>query len=272
MTTDTARKYMLATLREGRVTILHARTDPKRLNKPHEVIARVKGHRGDFRVTLRNSTWTCTCKEVGCNHIDPVRQITGHHEEALEESAPQTVTVSSTVGGEHTLEFARLAEWIYAAEKPVEFDNIKVAAESARDNKRIAPTELVTLERLWLAEREQRGLSNLYTPVWNRPERDVLVADIGLATPPGWDPSRIAAEFESGAGIPISESTDEQLRGFLNYLRSLNTRPKNYGMEAVERIAAEQGHAGHAGHAEGEFVKSCPACRVDSMAAAGGAR
>lgn len=223
MTTDTTRRYMLATLREGRVTILHARTDPKRLDKPHEVIARVKGHRGDFRVTLRNSTWTCTCKDVECNHVEPVRQVTGHGADVVAQnnSAPQVVTISSSVGGEHTLEFARLAEWIYAAQKAEEFDNIRVAAESSRDKKRIAPTELVVLERLWLAERKARGLSNLYTPAWNRPERDVLITDIGLATPPGWDPSRIAAEFESGAGLPISESTDEQLRGFLGYLRSL---------------------------------------------------
>lgn len=221
MSTDTARRYMLATLREGRVTILHARTDPKRLDKPHEVIARVNGHRGNFRVTLRNSAWRCTCGDANCNHLVAVQQVTGHHAEAQEKDARPSVMISPAVGGEHTLEFARLVEGIYAARKAVEFDGIRVAAESARDQKRIAPTELVTLERLWLNERVSRGLSNDGTPTWNRPERDVLATDIGLAMPPGWNPSRIAAEFEAGAGLPISEATDEQLREFLGYLRSL---------------------------------------------------
>lgn len=226
MSTDMARRYMLATLREGRVTILHARTDPKKLDRPHEVIARVNGHRGDFRVTLRNSTWRCTCGEPACNHLAAVRQVTGHHAEVQQQPEQTVVTISCTTDGEHTLEFARLLEWIYAAET-TELNEIPPMAEAKRDEKRIAPTELVTLERAWLAEREARGLSNDGVPAWNRPERDVLVTDIGLATPPGWDPPRIAAEFEAGAGLPISESTDEQLRGYLGYLRSLAAaRPK----------------------------------------------
>lgn len=220
MSTDTARRYMLATLREGRVTILHARSNPKQLDKPFEVIARVNGHRGAFRVTLRNSVWTCSCKEPECNHVAPVQQVTGHYSNAPEHPAQESVTISSTVGGHHTLEFARLLEWIYAAEA-TEFNEIPPMAEAARDGKRIAPTELVTLERAWLAEREARGLPNEGIAAWNRPERDVLVTDIGLATPPGWDPPRIAAEFEAGAGLPIAEATDDQLRRYLEYLRSL---------------------------------------------------
>lgn len=51
-------------------------------------------------------------------------------------------------------------------------------------------------------------------------ERDVLVADISWAKPAGWDSARVAKEFEAGAGIPISEATNEQLRGFLAYLKS----------------------------------------------------
>jgi hypothetical protein len=45
---------------------------------------------------------------------------------------------------------------------------------------------------------------------------------------------------------------------------SVPKRPTNSGMEAVARIAEEQGHAGHA---DGEYVKSCPACRMESAAA-----
>ena len=39
--------------------------------------------------------------------------------------------------------------------------------------------------------------------------------------------------------------------------------PKNYGLEAAERLAQANGHVGHE---DGDFMKSCPACRVESVA------
>lgn len=40
--------------------------------------------------------------------------------------------------------------------------------------------------------------------------------------------------------------------------------PKNYGMEAAQRLAEANGHVGHP---DGEYVKSCPACRMESIEA-----
>lgn len=75
---DTVRVYALRALREGRVSIIHARSIPGRA-APHEVIGRVQGHMGVYRVGLRAGTWSCTCGvEQPCGHRVAVALVTGH--------------------------------------------------------------------------------------------------------------------------------------------------------------------------------------------------
>lgn len=70
-----------------------------------------------------------------------------------------------------------------------------------------------------------------------------------------WCGSKLGRQL--GAMKDITVHDYHQLTGEL-------ATPKNYGIEAAARIAEEQGHAGHT---NGEFVKSCPACRMESIEA-----
>lgn len=73
------RNRALAAIREGRVTILDARSEPDAV-RPSWVSAIVRGHTGRHTVTYRGPAagWTCSCREAGrCSHIGAVAISTG---------------------------------------------------------------------------------------------------------------------------------------------------------------------------------------------------
>lgn len=74
---ESVRAYALRAVREGRVSIVHARSVPGSA-APHEVIGRVEGHMGVYRVGFRSGTWSCTCGvEQPCGHRTAVALVTG---------------------------------------------------------------------------------------------------------------------------------------------------------------------------------------------------
>lgn len=79
--TDATRRKALAILREGRVTVLTAKSDPDTLQVVHAVV-RTQGTRGVYVVDLRDGEWTCTCSHgqagVHCGHILAGQLVTGH--------------------------------------------------------------------------------------------------------------------------------------------------------------------------------------------------
>lgn len=78
--TDATRRKALSILREGRCTVLVARSD-ERL-RVHTAVVRVQGNRGVYVVDLKDGGWTCTCDRgmagVRCGHIAAAQLITGH--------------------------------------------------------------------------------------------------------------------------------------------------------------------------------------------------
>ena len=73
------RSKALAVLREGRLTVLHARHHGHQLS-PHEVVARVKSSRGErvYAVDLLDGAWDCTCgNEAPCAHIAAAQLVAG---------------------------------------------------------------------------------------------------------------------------------------------------------------------------------------------------
>lgn len=76
------RAKALAVLREGRLTVRHARTYDKTLDgAPSEVIAVVRSSRvggPQYAVDLLDGAWTCTCRNGGdCAHTAAVALVTG---------------------------------------------------------------------------------------------------------------------------------------------------------------------------------------------------
>jgi hypothetical protein len=78
--TDAIRRKALSILREGRCTVLIARSDDAL--RVHTAVVRVQGNRGVYVVDLKNGGWTCTCDRsmagVRCGHIVAAQLITGH--------------------------------------------------------------------------------------------------------------------------------------------------------------------------------------------------
>lgn len=78
--TDAIRRKALAVLREGRVTVLSARSDEKLAVT--SALVRVQGSRGVYVVDFKNGEWTCTCDRgqagVRCGHIVAGQLVTGH--------------------------------------------------------------------------------------------------------------------------------------------------------------------------------------------------
>jgi SWIM zinc finger len=87
------RAKALAALRDGRVTVVHARSHSDRL-VPHELIVRVASSRPDGATyvvdLLDDGTWTCTCRDgiagEPCAHVAAVQLITGHPSAAAKTS------------------------------------------------------------------------------------------------------------------------------------------------------------------------------------------
>lgn len=79
---DEIRRKALTVLREGRVTVLSARSD-ETLTVTSAVI-RVQGSRGVYVVDFKDGRWTCTCNRgmagVRCGHILAAQLITNHAE------------------------------------------------------------------------------------------------------------------------------------------------------------------------------------------------
>lgn len=75
--TSTRRKA-LSILREGRLTVISARTSETR-TAPFEAVFRVQGHRSVYAVDLAGSEWTCTCRdrERPCGHIVAAQLVAG---------------------------------------------------------------------------------------------------------------------------------------------------------------------------------------------------
>lgn len=78
--TDAVRRKALSILREGRCTVLVARSDDRL--QVHTAVVRVQGNRGVYVVDLKAGEWTCTCDRnmagVRCGHIHAAQLITGH--------------------------------------------------------------------------------------------------------------------------------------------------------------------------------------------------
>lgn len=77
---DATRRKALTILREGRCTVLVARSDEQL--QVTAAVVRVQGNRGVYVVDLRAGAWTCTCDRsfagVRCGHIVAAQLITGH--------------------------------------------------------------------------------------------------------------------------------------------------------------------------------------------------
>lgn len=80
---DAIRRKALAILREGRVTVLTAKSDPVTLTVTGAMI-RVIGTRSTYVVDYIDGQWTCTCNRgqagVRCGHILAGQLITAHAE------------------------------------------------------------------------------------------------------------------------------------------------------------------------------------------------
>ena len=94
-TVRAVRAKALGYLRDGAVTVVHARssqttsiyvaTEPF---APYEVVALVQGHSGRHVVDYLDGVWTCTCPAGGgCAHVAAVQLVTGHPSEAARERA-----------------------------------------------------------------------------------------------------------------------------------------------------------------------------------------
>jgi len=76
------RSRALSALRDGRVTILHART--RRTDRtPCELVAVVQGFTGKHVVDYDKGAWTCNCDNPPpCAHVAAVALVTGHESPA----------------------------------------------------------------------------------------------------------------------------------------------------------------------------------------------
>lgn len=123
----------------------------------------------------------------------------------------QGSVVSQGVGGSHTEGFALLMEELYAAREPEEIGQVLANADRQHGEQRIATSELATLQRI----------GDLIATQAMPEDRSDLWELIKAAAPGDWDGYRVSTEFESGAGLPVSEAAIGQLQGFLKHLRDL---------------------------------------------------
>lgn len=74
------RRKALAVLREGRLTVVSARSGST-TNVPFELVAAVRSSRGTttYAVDLADGEWACTCRDQvrPCGHIFAAQLITG---------------------------------------------------------------------------------------------------------------------------------------------------------------------------------------------------
>ncbi len=99
MTAPTAdaglRRKALSILREGRLQLLHVRSEQDRL--PHEVVARVLSSRPGgsvYVVDLLDGVWTCTClswQAPGCAHRLAAQIVTGYGQQAMQRPGADAV-------------------------------------------------------------------------------------------------------------------------------------------------------------------------------------
>lgn len=82
---DAIRRKALSVLREGRLTVLSARSDTDTLTVQSAMV-RVQGSRGVYVVDFQHGEWHCTCTRgqagVRCGHIVAAQLITGHAEQS----------------------------------------------------------------------------------------------------------------------------------------------------------------------------------------------
>lgn len=74
------RAKALGYLRDAKVHVLHARTEPS-ARRPVEVVAIVEAHTGVRRVELTAGSWACSCQAVvsdgqPCAHLAAVQLVT----------------------------------------------------------------------------------------------------------------------------------------------------------------------------------------------------
>lgn len=86
---DSIRRKALSVLREGRATVLIARSDETLTVT--KVMVRVRGTRGVYIVDFADGRWECTCSRgqagVRCGHILAAQLVTGHAETAAVRAA-----------------------------------------------------------------------------------------------------------------------------------------------------------------------------------------
>ncbi len=88
MTLDARRRKALSILREGRLTVVLARSDMAKL-VPYEVVAQVRGYRGTYAVDLHGGEWGCTCRdEQPCGHVAAAGLVTGAATATVRERVP----------------------------------------------------------------------------------------------------------------------------------------------------------------------------------------
>lgn len=81
------RTKALAVLREGRVTICHARSDDCK-SPPFELVARVTASQpgnGPWTVDMLDGWWSCSCPApngTDCKHVAAVAMVCGYPSEA----------------------------------------------------------------------------------------------------------------------------------------------------------------------------------------------
>ena len=83
---DPLRGRALAILREGRLTVVYARTSRDGGAVPDQLIVAVRSSRdggGTYAIDFLDGVWTCTCRDGAqnrpCAHMEAARLVTGHH-------------------------------------------------------------------------------------------------------------------------------------------------------------------------------------------------